>query len=78
LWHDGQKVLARDGVGSIRRWGARDTFGQTVLAVSEEISAPDDRTIRFRLKRPFPPLPAALGEPGSNVGAMMPERLALT
>ena len=78
LWHDGEKVLARDCVSSIRRWGARDTFGQTVLAVSDEISAPDDRTIRFRMKRPFPLLPAALGKPGSNVCAMMPERLALT
>jgi len=78
LWHDGEKVLARDCVSSIRRWGARDTFGQTVLAVSDEISAPDDRTIRFRMKRPFPQLPAALGKPGSNVCAMMPERLALT
>ncbi len=78
LWHDGSKVLARDCVASIRRWGARDTFGQTVLAVTEELAAPDDRTIRFRLKRPFPLLRAALGKPGSNVCVMMPERLALT
>jgi peptide/nickel transport system substrate-binding protein len=40
--------------------------------------APDDSTIRFRLKRPFPLLPAALGKPGSSICAMMPERLALT
>jgi peptide/nickel transport system substrate-binding protein len=78
LWHDGTKVLARDCVASIRRWGARDSFGQTVLVVTDELSAPDDRTIRFRLKRPFPLLLAALGKPGSNICAMMPERLALT
>ena len=77
-WHDGQKVLARDCVASIRRWGARDSFGQTVLAVTDELSAPDDKTIRFRLKRPFPLLLAALGKPGSSVCAMMPERLAQT
>jgi peptide/nickel transport system substrate-binding protein len=78
LWHDGEKVLARDCVASIRRWGARDSFGQTVLAVTDELSAPDDKTIRFRLKRPFPLLLAALGKPGSNVCVMMPERLAQT
>jgi peptide/nickel transport system substrate-binding protein len=78
LWHDGEKVLARDCVASIRRWAVRDTFGQSVLAVIDELSAPDDKTIRFRLKRPFPLLLAALGKPGSNVCAMMPERLALT
>ncbi len=78
LWHDGEAVLARDCVASIRRWGARDSFGQTLLAVTEALDAPDDRTIRFRLKRPFPLLPAALGKPGSNVCMMMPERLAST
>ena len=77
-WHDGDKVLARDCVASVRRWGARDSFGQTLMAVTEALDAPDDRTIRFRLKRPFPLLPAALGKPGSNVCLMMPERLAAT
>jgi peptide/nickel transport system substrate-binding protein len=77
-WHDGEKVLARDCVASIRRWGARDSFGQTVLAVIDEIAAPDDTKIRLRLKKPFPLLRAALGKPGSNVCVMMPERLALT
>ena len=77
-WHDGEKVLARDCVASIRRWGARDSFGQTLMAVTDALDAPDDRTIRFRLKRPFPLLTAALGKPGSNICAMMPERLANT
>ena len=27
LWHDGERVLARDCVASIRRWAARDGFG---------------------------------------------------
>jgi peptide/nickel transport system substrate-binding protein len=77
-WHDGEKVLARDCVASIRRWGARDSFGQTLMSLTDDLDAPDDRTIRFRLKRLFPLLPAALGKPGSNVCAMMPERLATT
>ncbi|MDE2581895.1 MAG: ABC transporter substrate-binding protein [Rhodospirillales bacterium] len=77
-WHDGEKVLARDCVASIKRWGARDPFGLTLMAYTDELSAPDDKTIRFRLKRPFPLLPDALGKPGSNFCAMMPERLAKT
>lgn len=77
-WHLGGKVLARDCVASIRRWGARDSFGQTLMAVTDELDAPDDRTIRFRLKRPFPLLPAALGKAGSSVCAIMPEYLAKT
>jgi peptide/nickel transport system substrate-binding protein len=77
-WHDGEPVLARDCVASIRRWGARDPFGQTLMMVTDELSAADDKTIRFRLKRPFPLLLAAIGKPSSNICAMMPERLALT
>jgi len=77
-WHDGAKVLARDCVASIRRWGAKDTFGQALLSATDELAAPDDRTIRFRLKRPFPLLPDALAKSGVYMPAMMPERLALT
>ncbi len=75
-WHDGGRVLARDCVASIRRWGARDSYGQALLAATHELSAPDDRTIVFRLKRPFPYLPDALGKTSSYMPAMMPERLA--
>jgi peptide/nickel transport system substrate-binding protein len=78
LWHDGTKVLARDCVASIKRWGARDPFGLTLMAYTDELSAPDDKTIRFRLKKPFALLPDALGKPGSNFCAMMPEHLAST
>jgi Prolyl oligopeptidase family len=34
-----------------------------------------DRTVKFRLKRPFPHLPLALVGPGGTVPAIMPERL---
>ncbi|WP_439596065.1 ABC transporter substrate-binding protein [Falsiroseomonas sp.] len=77
-FHDGEPVRGRDCIASIRRWGARDMFGQELLAAIEELSAPDDRTIRFRLKRPFPLLPRALGKATAPLPAMMPERLALT
>ena len=52
-WHDGEKVLARDCVASVQRWGKRDAFGQALLAATDELSAPDDRTIRSRLKKPL-------------------------
>jgi peptide/nickel transport system substrate-binding protein len=77
-WHEGERVLARDCTASIRRWGRRDAFGQALLAATEELAAPDDRTIRFRLRQPFPLLPDALGKSPSPMPAMMPERLANT
>jgi peptide/nickel transport system substrate-binding protein len=78
LFHDGTPVLARDVVASLRRWGRKDSFGQVLMSVTDEISAPDDRTVGFRLKRPFPLLATALGKPNSNIAAIMPERLAQT
>src|SRR5262245_27341167 len=77
-FHDGAPVRAADCVASIKRWGARDGLGQTVLAVTEELAAEDDRTIRFRLARPFPLLFFALGKMTPPVCFMMPERLAAT
>jgi peptide/nickel transport system substrate-binding protein len=77
-FHDGTKVLARDCVTSIRRWSARDLFGHTLIQHTDELSAPDDRTIVFRLKKPFAVLPDALGKFGVNMCAIMPERLAGT
>ena len=77
-FHDGTPVLARDCVASIQRWGKRDAFGGALMAATDELSAPDDRTLVFRLKKPFPLLPDALGKTGSNICAIIPERLAKT
>jgi peptide/nickel transport system substrate-binding protein len=77
-FHDEEPVLARDVVASIRRFAARIAFADALMAATEELSAPDDRTVRFRLKRPFPHLPEALAGPGGNVPVIMPERLAVT
>ncbi|WP_315767353.1 MULTISPECIES: ABC transporter substrate-binding protein [unclassified Bradyrhizobium] len=76
VWHDGEKVLARDCVASIKRWAARDGFGAELIAATDELSAFDDKTIRFRLKRPFPLLPQVLGKAAVQPAFMMPERLA--
>src|ERR1700730_5604285 len=75
-FHDKEPVLARDVVASIRRFAPRVIFASALMEATDELSTPDDRTVRFRLKRPFPHLPEALAGPGGIVPAIMPERLA--
>src|ERR1700730_17547273 len=43
-WHDGAKVTAADCVASIRRWGARDPFGQKLMDAVAEMRPADDKT----------------------------------
>jgi peptide/nickel transport system substrate-binding protein len=76
-FHDGEPVRARDAAASIRRWWARDVFGGDLRDASAELTAPDDKTLVFDLKRPFPLLAYALGKP-SGICPIMPERLANT
>lgn len=77
-FHDGEPVRARDCVASIQRWSKRDVLGQRLDLLAEEISAPDDRRIEIRLKKPWPGLAFALGKPSANICAIMPERVART
>ena len=77
-FHDASPVLARDCVASIRRWAVRDALGGALMAATDELTASDDRVIQFRLNKPFPLLPMALGKTSTPMCAMMPERLALT
>ena len=78
MFHDGTPVRARDCVASLQRWGKRDAFGGALMAATDELSARDDRTLVFRLKRPFALLPAALAKTPLFMPAIMPERLAMT
>jgi peptide/nickel transport system substrate-binding protein len=78
LFHDGEPVRGRDCVASIRRWAQRDALGQALLARTEEMAAPDDRTFTIRLKRPFGAMLDALGKVGPSALFIMPERLATT
>ena len=77
-WHDGQPVRAADCVASIKRWGARDPFGQKLMDATANITADDEKTFTIALKAPFPLMLNALGKLSSNVPFMMPERLAKT
>jgi peptide/nickel transport system substrate-binding protein len=76
-FHDGSPVLARDCVASIQRWWQRDGFGGVLRAATDEVSAPSDKQIRFRLKKPFPLLADALAVT-TSMCCIMPERLAMT
>ncbi|MCR0983594.1 ABC transporter substrate-binding protein [Roseomonas populi] len=77
-FHDGEPVRAADAVASIRRWARRAAIGGKLMDFTDELSALDDRRIRFRLKEPFPLLPHALGHVGAPIPFIMPERLART
>jgi peptide/nickel transport system substrate-binding protein len=77
MFHDGTPVRATDCVASLARWSARDPFGQLLVAALDAWDAVDDRTIRIRLKRPFPHLLKALGKPNTPP-FIMPERIART
>ena len=77
-FHNGAPVLAQDAVASLRRWGVRDGYGQALFAATAELTAPDDRTLCFRLHRPFPHLPEALAGASALAPCVMPARLANT
>src|SRR5499433_3645342 len=61
-FHDGEPVLAKDAVGSINRWAARKPMGQMIKAIENELTAVDDRTVKWTLKKPFPKMLLALGK----------------
>src|ERR1700682_365649 len=77
-FHDGEKVLAKDVVASLDRWSARDQMGLLLKAIQQELSAPDDRTVKWVLKKPFPKMLLALGKVSTQVACIMPERIAKT
>jgi peptide/nickel transport system substrate-binding protein len=60
-FHDGEPVLAKDAVASIKRWSARDLLGLMIKAIQNELTDVDDRTFRWVLKKPFPKMLVALG-----------------
>ncbi len=77
-FHDGEPVLARDAAASLKRWSSRDVYGQTLGAAVDEFTTADDRTIRIKLKTPFPLVADSLAKPNGMLPVVMPERLAKT
>ena len=76
-FHDGEPVRASDAVASINRWAARDSMGQMIKAIENELIAIDDRTFRWALKKPYPKILLALGRSGRPC-FVMPARIAAT
>src|SRR2546421_3666584 len=77
-FHDGEPVLAKDVVASLERWAARDQMGLLIRAIQQELTAPDDRTVKWVLKQPFPKMLLALGKISTPIAFIMPERIAKT
>jgi len=77
-FHDGEPVLAKDAVESINRWAARDPMGQMLKASENELTAVDDHTFRWALKKPFPKMLLALGKLSTPCCFIMPARIAAT
>jgi peptide/nickel transport system substrate-binding protein len=77
-FHDGEPVLAKDVVASLTRWSARDPMGLMIRAIQNELTAVDDRTFKWVLKKPFPKMLLALGKNNSPIAFIMPERIAQT
>src|SRR5439155_21449985 len=78
-FHDGERVLAKDAVASLNRWSARDpVLGQMIKAIENELTALDDRTFRWVLKKPYPKMLLALGKIVTPCCFVMPARIAAT
>jgi peptide/nickel transport system substrate-binding protein len=75
-FHDGEPVLAKDVVASINRWSAREQMGLMIRAIQNELTAVDDRTFRWVLKKPYPKMLLALGKTSTLACFIMPERIA--
>ncbi|AMG87424.1 ABC transporter substrate-binding protein [Bordetella bronchiseptica] len=75
-FHDGSPVRAQDAVASIKRWSKRDLMGRSLMQATESLTALDDKTIQFKLSKPFPLILHALGRQSGNMACIMPERLA--
>jgi peptide/nickel transport system substrate-binding protein len=73
IFHDGAPVRAQDWVVSILLTAKRVPTVQTLIGVTNEVKALDDKRIEFRLKKKFPLLTFALCD-----AFIMPERIAQT
>src|SRR5580658_8728336 len=77
-FHDGAPVTAKDCVASLARWAVRDPMGQMLIAIQQALTAIDDQTFKWVLKKPYPKLLTALGKNTTPAAFIMPERIAKT
>lgn len=77
-FHNGEPVRAQDCIASLERWGKRDAMGTRLAALTEEMTALDDKRFTIRLSRPFGLMLDALAKPTSNAPFIMPASIAST
>ena len=77
-WHDGKPVTSEDCIASIKRWAARDSMGQKLMASVAGLEAVDAKTFKMKMKEPYGLVLQSLGKPSSNVPFMMPKKTAET
>src|SRR5258708_38303345 len=76
--HDGQPVTTADVLQSLKRWGARDGFGQLLLKFTKDMSAVDAKTFTLTLNEPYGLVLDSIGKYSSLPAFIMPKRLADT
>jgi peptide/nickel transport system substrate-binding protein len=77
-FHDNEPVRPADVFASLRRWAARDAFGQNWITAIADMTAQSDRDFTLHLRRRYPQLIEALGKLSNMVPFIMPERIART
>jgi len=77
-WSNGQPVTSEDCIASIKRWGAKDSMGQKLLASVAGFEAVDAKTFKMKMKEPYGLVLESLAKPSSNVAFMMPKKTADT
>jgi peptide/nickel transport system substrate-binding protein len=77
-WTDGKPVTSEDCIASIKRWAAKDSMGQKLMASVASLEAVDAKTFRMKMKEPYGLVLQSLGKPSSNVPFMMPKKTAET
>ena len=73
IFHDNEKVLAKDAAASVKRWMQKDPIGQTISAILNEVKVLDDRRFQIILKQPFRTMRFSLAS--RNI-FLQPERIA--
>ncbi|WP_428668953.1 ABC transporter substrate-binding protein [Reyranella sp.] len=78
VWSNGTPVTGEDCIASIKRWAARDSMGQKMMASVAGFEAVDAKTFKMKMKEPYGLVLQSLGKPSSNVPFMMPKKTAET
>jgi peptide/nickel transport system substrate-binding protein len=77
-FHDGKPVTSEDVVASLKRWGARDAMGNSLMQFVQRMDTPAPDTFRIFLGEACGFVLEALGKPSSNPAFIMPKRVADT